>query len=52
MYDKVKEVIFNPITPIVLGIVNLVFAEDVAGVSIGCILLMAGVSDWYENKER
>lgn len=50
VYEYVKEVAFNPITPIVLGVVNLVFADSLAGATLGCILIVAGISEWYENK--
>ena len=50
VYEYVKEVAFNPITPIVIGVVNLVFADSLAGATLGCILIVAGISEWYENK--
>lgn len=50
VYEYVKEVAFNPITPIVIGVVNLVVADSLAGATLGCILIVAGISEWYENK--
>ena len=50
VYEYVKKVAFNPITPIVIGVVNLVAADSLAGATLGCILIVAGISEWYENK--
>ena len=50
LYDKVKVVVFNPVTPMVLGIVNLAVAESLVGVTVGCILIVASIADWVENR--
>ena len=49
LYDKVKVVVFNPITPMVLGIVNLAVADSLAGVTVGCILIVASIAEYTEN---
>ena len=50
LYDKTKDVVFNPITPMVLGIVNLAVAESFVGVTVGCILIVASIAEFVENR--
>jgi hypothetical protein len=38
--------------PAIIGVLNLVFAESLAGITLGVLLILVGVSEYIEQKDK
>jgi len=48
VWETMVDVLKHPLVPICLGVANLIFANGLAGVSIGLILIVAGIAEWMD----
>jgi hypothetical protein len=50
--DYIKEFLSAPVMPAIIGVLNLVFAESLAGITLGVLLILVGVSEYIEQKDK
>jgi hypothetical protein len=53
IYDShIKGLVSAPLVPFALGVLNLVFAESLAGVTLGVLLILVAGSDYMEQNGK
>lgn len=50
--DYVKEYMSTPLIPFAIGVLNLVFAVSLAGVTLGVLLILVAVSEYIEQNGK
>ncbi len=49
LLDKFLTIVMSPITPLILGVINLVLATNTVMTVTGAVLVIIGALEWYDN---
>jgi len=51
IYKLIKRIIFHWVSPVIVGLANIIFAQGLAGITIGILLILVGLEEYFDKKD-
>jgi hypothetical protein len=52
IWKSIKKVLFHWSSPIVIGLANLIFAQGLAGYTLGIVFILIGIEEYIDRKDK